>query len=490
MKPVILTFPNQLFASHLALRLEAPVYLIEHPRFFSDFAFHKQKLVLHRASLKAYQDVLAQKGVAVNYLEHGQVAGPKSLFDLIRKEGFKEIVTFDPVDEVLEEHLKKSAAQADLKLTMLKNPGFLCTKTEIKDFFQDAEKFHQTQFYRHQRRRLDILMEDGKPAGGRWTYDTANRRKLPKDVQVPPLPKLMENSYVTEAKRYVAANFPDYPGSLETWIYPTTHDEAQGWLADFLKHRLAWFGDYEDAISASEPYIFHSVLSPVINIGLLTPQEVLEAALAHAHQHSVPINSLEGFVRQIIGWREYVRAVYVLAGKQQRAANFWGHTQEMPQPLYTGETGIDPVDTVIKRLLQTGYAHHIERLMVLGNFMLLCEIDPDEVYRWFMELFIDSYDWVMVPNVYGMSQFADGGLIMTKPYVSGSNYMRKMSDFPAGPWCDVWDGLYWRFIEKRRNYFAKNPRLAPMVKNLDRMKADRLKRIFGAAEAFLAKLYD
>jgi deoxyribodipyrimidine photolyase-related protein len=473
MKSAALVFPNQLFASGPSLRPGSPIYLVEDLRFFSDFTFHKQKLVLHRASMKAYQDFLANKGFEVRYLEYAHLAPSHSLFDILSKENFGEITTLDPVDAPLEARLREGAARAGFQLTFLENPGFICKPSEIREYFQDAKRFYQTKFYQHQRRRLDILMEGDKPVGGRWTYDTANRRKLPKGTKVPPLTTLAENPYVIEARQYVTVNFPDNPGSLETFIYPVTHEAARRWLHDFVERRLVNFGEFQDAISASEPYIFHSLLSPLINIGLLTPLEVLDAALAYAREQPVPLNSLEGFVRQVLGWREYVRAVYVLAGEKQRTANFWGHTRNLPEAFYTGDTGIEPVDTVIRRVLHTGYAHHIERLMVLGNFMLLCEIDPDEIYRWFMELFIDAYDWVMVPNVYGMSQFADGGLIMTKPYLSGSNYLR----------------LYWRFIEKHRDYFAKNPRLAPMLKNLHRMAPERRTSIYHAAEALLAKLH-
>jgi deoxyribodipyrimidine photolyase-related protein len=488
MKAAALIFPHQLFASHPALVPGRPAYLVEEPRFFSDFAFHQQKLVLHRASLKAYEDFLGKQGVPVRYLEYGRLKNPAVLFTTLRQDNIREVIAVDPVDTMLTVRLREEAATGDIELNLLENPGFLCSTDELTNFFGAAPKFHQTSFYTHQRRRLNVLMEGDKPAGGRWTYDTENRRKLPKGLEIPSLPTVAENAYVREAKDYVSRHFPDRPGELETFIYPVTHAAAREWLNDFLKRRLPRFGDYQDAISASEPYVFHSLLSPLINIGLLTPREVLNAALAHAGEHPVPMNSLEGFIRQIIGWREYVRGVYVLAGERQRRGNFWGHARKMPSTFYTGETGIAPLDQVIRRLLRTAYAHHIERLMVLGNFMLLCEIGPNEVYRWFMELFLDAYDWVMVPNVYGMSQFADGGLIMTKPYVSGSHYLLKMSDFPRGPWCDIWDGLYWRFIEKHRDYFAKNPRLAPMVKNLERLTPARRTGIFKAAETFLAQL--
>jgi len=232
--------------------------------------------------------------------------------------------------------------------------------------------------------------------------------------------------------------------------------------------------------------LFHSVLTPALNTGLISPQEVVDAAIARSEQ--VPLNSLEGFVRQIVGWREYMRGVYRRFGRRQRTSNFWQHTQSMPSAMYRGTTGIEPVDTIIRRVLKHAYCHHIERLMILGNFMLLCEIHPDAIYQWFMELFIDSYDWVMVPNVYGMSQHADGGLITTKPYISGSGYVLKMSRFGKGPWCPIWDALYWRFINKHREFFGSNPRMSIMVAQCDRM-GERLNGHLRTAESFLTQLH-
>ncbi len=208
----------------------------------------------------------------------------------------------------------------------------------------------------------------------------------------------------------------------------------------------------------------------------------------YASNHAIPLNSLEGFIRQVIGWREFIRAVYELKGTEERTKNYWRFTRKIPASFWNGTTGIEPIDLTIRKVLETGYAHHIERLMVLGNFMLLCEFDPDEVYRWFMELFIDSYDWVMVPNVYGMSQFADGGLMSTKPYISGSNYLVKMSDFPKGAWQTTWDGLFWRFMHVHREFFLQNPRLGMLVNSFDKMDPLKRQAHLDAAEAYLESL--
>lgn len=345
----------------------------------------------------------------------------------------------------------------------------------------------QTDFYKYQRQSRNILMENKKdPLGGKWTYDDENRLKYPKNKIPPTVQFSNPNSFYTEAVTYTNKYFPDNYGKLDTdYIYPITYSESKKWLQTFFNTRFIEFGAYEDAIVGNENFLHHSLLTPMLNIGLLTPQLIIDEALQYAGNHKIPINSLEGFIRQIIGWREFIRAVYQLKGNEERTSNYWGFTRKIPASFWNGTTGIEPIDSTIKKVLATGYCHHIERLMVLGNFMLLCEFDPDEVYRWFMELFIDSYDWVMVPNVYGMSQFADGGLMATKPYISGSNYLMKMSDYKKGDWQNVWDGLFWRFMHTHRSFFLQNPRLGMLVKTFDKMPEIKQQAHIYNAEQFL-----
>ena len=225
-----------------------------------------------------------------------------------------------------------------------------------------------------------------------------------------------------------------------------------------------------------------------MNAGLISPRELINKSLLFAKNNEIPLNSLEGFIRQIMGWREFIRGMYVCKGSYSRTQNFWGFERKIPKSFYDGTTGIEPVDDTIKKVLATGYCHHIERLMVLGNFMLLCEFDPDEVYRWFMELFIDAYDWVMVPNVYGMSQFADGGLMSTKPYISSSNYILKMSNYKKGDWCKIWDALFWNFMDKQREFFLKNPRMRMLISSFDKMDISKRETHLITADNFLTNL--
>jgi len=368
---------------------------------------------------------------------------------------------------------------------------FLNNTQDLVHFFNPSKKkFFQTEFYKQERIKRKILIDDsGGPAGGQWTFDNENRKKFPKGKSVVKTEFPESGPYLLEAKAYTRQYYAKNTGNLsETVNYPIGFKASEEWLDQFLKNRFAEFGDYEDAIIHKELVLNHSLLTPMLNIGLLTPKQIIQKTLDYSKENKIPINSVEGFIRQIIGWREFMRGVYVTKGSEERIRNFWGFSRKIPKSFYDGTTGIFPVDETIKKVVETGYCHHIERLMVLGNFMLLCEFDPDEVFRWFMELFIDAYDWVMVPNVYGMSQFADGGLMSTKPYLSGSNYLMKMSDYPKGQWQEIWDALFWRFLDIHRVFFLKNPRLGMLVKTFDKWDESKKKSVHHLVENYIGNL--
>ncbi len=345
----------------------------------------------------------------------------------------------------------------------------------------------QTTFYKQQRKKLGILIDsEQKPIGGKWTFDAENRKKYPKNKYPPTINFPEKRKEWEEACSYTHEQFPDNPGSLSfNRIYPLTHAEADDWFEQFLHYRFFDFGAYEDAILKEHTFINHSLLSPLLNSGLLLPMQIINRAISFSKKEKIPINSTEGFIRQIIGWREFIRGMYLCKGRFSRSKNFWNFNRKIPTSFYTGTTGIEPIDDTIKKVLKTGYCHHIERLMVLGNFMLLCEFSPDEVYRWFMELFIDAYDWVMVPNVYGMCLFADGGTFATKPYIGGSNYIKKMSNYPKGEWEKVWDGMFWRFVKKHQDFFLSNPRTSMLVHSFKRMSNDKLEQHLKHSNLFI-----
>jgi len=493
MNKIGILFPHQLFEKHQIFDNCDQLYLVEEYLFFKQFAFHKQKLAFHRASMKAFEAHLISYNVKATYVSsYENDADIRNLIKILaQKSKIKELHFIDPTDEWLSKRIKITCQDFDIKLVSYENPLFLNSRQELSSFFRKEKKsFFQTTFYKQERTKRNILMdEEKKPFGGKWTFDGENRKKYPKGKTPPGIQYPEANPYWDEAVYYVNKHFSRHYGEITSSpLYPVTHKDAQQWLQQFLDFRFHDFGAYEDAIVKDELILHHSVLSPLLNVGLLTPQEVLDQSLSFAENENIPINSTEGFVRQIIGWREFIRGMYDCKGNESRTTNYWNFNRKIPKSFYDGTTGIEPIDQTIERVIETGYCHHIERLMVLGNFMLLCEFDPDEVYQWFMELFIDAYDWVMVPNVYGMSQFADGGLFATKPYISGSNYIMKMSDYPKGDWQQIWDGLFWRFMNKHQNFFKKNPRTAMLINSFNRMSEDKRKKHLTNAEKFISEI--
>lgn len=501
MKELTIIFPHQLHFPHPALEIKRPVVLIEEALFFTQYHFHKQKLILHRASLRAFQEMLEKKGFSVSYIAATDPMHELSAYlKKLAKNGLKNLHFINPVDDWLQQKLSKNAKQLKFELTEYDSPGFLNTLSEVEPFFEKRKTYFQTDFYCWQRKQRNWLLDQhGKPVGGKWTFDDQNRERYPTKNSPPALPTMKPNKQVKEAIEYVESNFPKNPGETKNFNYPVTHEQARDWWRDFLETRFKDFGIYEDAMTIQHTWLHHAVVSPLLNIGLLEPTLLIKDALEVGKSKKIPLNSLEGFIRQIAGWREFIRIVYEREGRKQRSTNYWKFTRKIPSSFWTGKTGIHPIDHLIETLKKNAYTHHIERLMVLGNFMLLCEFDPDDVYKWFMEWYIDSYDWVMVPNVYGMTQFADGGLMTTKPYISGSNYLLKMGDWDKEKttqlengevvsWTEIWDGLFWRFMDKQRGFFLKNPRLGMLVKTLDKMNPDRKKRLFEVANAFLLQL--
>lgn len=494
MSGVTIIFPHQLFKKHPGLVEGQDVFLVEEFLFFRQYSFHKQKLVLHRASMKAYQAYLEDQGYLVNYIDSQSVLSDiRLLIESLSKDSIASICLAEVTDNWLLKRMLSTSKKYGIELIFKQTPNFLNQMEEANAFFDSKKTYFQTDFYIWQRKSRKILLEpDGKPIGGKWSFDAENRKQIPKNEGIAKITIPRKNEFAIEAVDYVNNLFRNNYGSIEKFIYPTTFNEAEEWLEQFLKVRFEKFGIYEDAMVAKESFLYHSVLTPMLNIGLLTPKQIIEKALDAATNLNVPFNSVEGFIRQIIGWREFIRIVYEREGVKQRTTNYWGFKRKIPKAFWTGTTGIGPIDILIKKILETGYSHHIERLMMMGNFMLLCEFDPDEVYKWFMEMYVDSYDWVMVPNVYGMTQFADGGLMTTKPYISGSNYLNKMGDWkkvcPETQWQEIWDGLFWRFMHVHRNFFLKNPRLGMLIGTFDKMSEEKKTIHLKNAEHYLLQL--
>ena len=492
MKEINIIFPHQLFRKSPLLENKHEIYLIEEFLFFKQYSFHKQKIAFHRASMKAYQAYLDKLNLTVHYIDSiSELSDIRKFGQEIKDKEIDTIHLVDPCDDWLENRIKSFSRNCTINT--YPSPQFINHKKELVEFFRkDKKNFFQATFYKQQRKKLGILLDDQqKPLGGKWTFDTENRKKYPRNKMPPPIHFPSRTEIWEEAFKYTMCEFSENPGLISRdRLYPITHEEADDWLQQFLCYRFFDFGIYEDAIVKDAFFLNHSVLSPLMNIGLIEPAEVIDRALLFSEHENIPINSTEGFIRQIIGWREFIRGMYLYKGKFSRTRNFWGFNRKIPDSFYNGTTSITPVDQTIKKVLQTGYCHHIERLMILGNFMLLCEFNPDEVHQWFMELFIDAYDWVMVPNVYGMCLFADGGTFATKPYIGGSNYIKKMSNYGKGNWEKIWDGMFWHFVIKHQDYFNANPRTSMLVHSLNKMSDDKRKEHIKNAEMFFTSKLD
>ena len=448
---------------------------------------HKSKIALFFNAMRSFHDSLGHANIECIYYDfNNKFEDPfiKKLSSEIKDNNFSCIRFFEIEDKPFENEIMQMISDLDIKCEVLNTPMFLDSRESFKDFVGDKKFLLQANYYKKARKEMDILIENEKPVGGKWSFDDENRKKLPKDYLIPKLPVIKERDDSDEISNFINTEFNDHPGNINN-IFPYTTEQALDWLDTFFEERFKDFGPYEDAIFMGEHFQLHSALSSSMNLGIITPQQIITKAKDYAEANDIPLNSLEGFVRQIIGWREFIRGIYQNFSEKMINSNYWNHNRKLSEAWYTGDTGIEPLDDAIKGALEFGYTHHINRLMVLASIMNMSRIHPSEIYKWFMEMFVDSSEWVMVPNVFGMGTFADGGIFATKPYISGSSYILRMSNFKKGDWCEIVDGLYWKFIEDNKEFFAKNPRLSLMIRALEKLDQERKLRIFKAAEIFI-----
>ena len=488
-KTLLIILGNQLFNPIYLKKIKFDfIFMAEDYELCSYVKHHKLKILMFLLSMREYCVELRHSNYKVIYksLEDDSFREKyeNKLISVIKTQRIKKLVFFEIEDKFFEARINKFARQNKLTVEILPSPMFLFSREDFKTFADGKNKLLMGKYYQEKRKQLGILLdEEKKPVGGKWSFDEENRKKLPKTIEIPTLLKLKQLDYEEKLKNQIETIFYKHPGSTTNRWMPVSRKDVKHWLKDFLKTKFKDFGPYEDSISSEHNFIFHSALSPMLNNGLLTPSELI--CELEKYIDKVPINSYEGLVRQVIGWREFIRGIYQEKNDLQETSNFFGHSRKLKQSWYDGTTKIKPLDDAIMFTQTFGYTHHINRLMIIGNIMNLCEIDPREIYKWFMEMFVDSSDWVMTPNVFGMATFADGGLMATKPYICGSNYIVKMSDYKKGPWCDIVDGLYWNFIEKNQKFLQKNPRLSLMVGALNRMDGKKRKHIDERAKEFI-----
>ena len=482
---------NQLFEPDYLIKNGCnEVYMAEDHGLCTTFKYHKSKIYLFLAAMREYNDALIEKSIKTNYYKLDERNDSDDyasfLIKFLTSKNIKKINIFEIEDKSFEKIFIDTVSKANIDIEIHKTPMFIFDRDKFITMAKGKKVYRMASFYQKARKELGILMDkENKPVGGKWSFDEENRKKIPRNVEPPEMIEFKKSKYDKEINKLINSNFYDHPGNLENIWFPVNRSGAEKQLDNFLKVRFENFGIYEDAMLEEKNFLFHSCISPFLNIGLLTPDKVIKKTLQYAEKNNVPMNSVEGFVRQVIGWREFIRGIYHEEGALQSKSNYWKHSKKLTSSWYDGTTGINPLDDCIKTTLKDGYIHHIPRLMVISNIMNLCGVDPKEIYKWFMEMYIDSSDWVMVPNVFGMATYADGGMMSTKPYTCGSNYILKMSNYKKGDWCDTLDGLYWKFTEKNRKFYENNPRLSLLTRSLDRLNPERKNHIFKKAEDFI-----
>jgi deoxyribodipyrimidine photolyase-related protein len=458
---------------------------------------HPQKIALILAAMRAFAKGLRAAGWRVAYSPLDDPLNSQSLGGEVLRHAAAL-----GADKVIATHPGEWRVLADLEalpipVTILPDDRFLCSHKEFSSWAEGRRDLRMEWFYRDMRRKTGLLMDGSKPVGGQWNFDHDNRKRAARSLLRPQPLRFAPGPEVEKVLALVAAKFPHF-GDLRPFGWAVTRDQAKGALQDFIDHRLPTFGDEQDAMLEGEPWLSHAVISPYLNLGLLDPLEVCKAAEAAWQAGKAPLNAVEGFIRQIIGWREYIRGIWALKGPAYLQGNALGHTRALPAAFWGGKTSMACMAAAIGQTARLAYAHHIQRLMVTGNFALLAGVDPAHVHEWYLSVYIDAVEWVEAPNTLGMSQWADGGVVGSKPYVSSGAYIDRMSDHcrgcaykvakKTGPDACPFNLLYWHFLIRHRDKFAANPRMAQMYRVWERMDEGHRDQVIADAETFLSRL--
>ncbi|WP_439119662.1 cryptochrome/photolyase family protein [Marivita sp.] len=456
---------------------------------------HSKKIAFIFAAMRKFAARLREDGWDVRYtqLDDTENAGSISGELLRRAEdaGASEVIATQPG----EWRLIQSLEDMPLKLTMKPDTRFVSTQDEFDTWAEGRKALRMEYFYRDMRRKTGLLMDGDDPEGGKWNYDSENRKPAPDDIAFSGPMQFTPDETVEEVLDLVESRFGNSFGTLRPFWFATDQTQARRALTHFITYALPRFGDFQDAMMNDNRFLYHALISPYLNVGLLDPIEVCQAAEDAYKDGHAPLNAVEGFIRQIIGWREYVRGIYFREGPDYPRRNALNHQRKLPDFYWTGETDMNCMSKAITQTADEAYAHHIQRLMVTGNFALLAGINPHEVHEWYLRVYIDAFEWVEAPNVVGMSQFADGGIIASKPYVSSGAYINRMSDYckscrykvndKTGKDACPFNTLYWHFLDRHSEKFAKNQRMSTIYANWKRMDEDRKQTILAEAEAFL-----
>ena len=483
----------------LAAHPDAAVLMVESDRAFRQWRYHRKRITFLCAAMRHFAAELRSAGRTVHYhplRPEGYRDSVAAIRHLVAETGDRHLVVVDPADYHTRAWVETLPNKLGVTIDVVPNTLFLTDRAKFAAWVRSLPRPPvMEQFYRLMRVKHRVLLTaDRQPLGGRWNFDRDNRKAAGSSLLMPPPPAVVPDAVTRDVMAEVSRRFADHPGSTDGFDYPVTRAGAAAALAEFLDRRLPFFGEVEDAMLADHRTLYHSRLSAVLNAGLVSPMEAVRGAEARYHDGRAPLNAVEGFVRQILGWREYVYGMYHTFMPEYRGRNSRGDTRPLPDFFRTGDTDMNCLRRTVTDVVDHGYSHHIQRLMVICNFATLAGLSPQAVADWFLAMYVDSHDWVVTPNVVGMAMNADGGVMATKPYVSSAAYIDRMSDYcgscrydpkqRVGPRACPFNALYWTFLADHRDAIAANPRVAAVLKHLDRMTVGERDEMRGRSAEF------
>ncbi|MFM9851963.1 MAG: cryptochrome/photolyase family protein [Sphingomonadaceae bacterium] len=454
---------------------------------------HKKKIAFLFSAMRHFAEELRSAGWAVDYVtlnDPGNLGSfDAQLADAVTRLRPAQVIATEPGEYRVRELLRGAG------VTLLPDDRFIASIDEFAGWAAGRKQLRMEYFYRYMRRKTGLLMDGDQPVGGKWNFDADNRHAADPDLFMPQPLGFAHDAITRDVLALVAARFDNHFGDLEPFTYAVTRRDAEAAFAHFVKTALPHFGDYQDAMLTGEPFLYHSLIAHYLNCGLLDPLTVCRQVEAAYHSGHAPLNAVEGYIRQIIGWREYMRGIYWLKMPDYAASNYFGHSRPLPDFYWTGETDLACLHAAIAQTKTHAYAHHIQRLMVTGNFAMLAGVDPHAVHEWYLSVYADAYEWVEMPNTIGMSQFADGGIVASKPYAASGAYINRMSNYcgscrydvkqRTGPDACPFNALYWDFLSRHRDKLASNPRIGQMIRTYDKFADDERERITESAAGFL-----
>ncbi|MBI60451.1 cryptochrome/photolyase family protein [bacterium] len=460
---------------------------------------HKKKLVFIFSCMRHFANALQKKKLNVEYSyltdSHNQGSFKAECRRIISKHNIRKIILTEPSEYRVLEDVLTWETEFEIPVEVLEDTRFLCSKSRFKKWANGKKQLRMEFFYREMRKEYDILMENDKPVGNEWNFDSQNRQSAPENLKIPQCHHVKEDDITIHVKDMVNDYFSDHFGDTEPFFYAVTRSDALICLKDFITTRLAHYGTYQDAMIEDEPFMFHALISLYLNCGLLGPMECILAAQEAYYQKKAPLNSVEGFIRQVLGWREYIRGIYWLKMPDYKEENALDASRPLPSFFWSGETAMNCLNVAINQTKKNAYAHHIQRLMVLGNFSLLAGLDPHAVNEWYHIVYADAYEWVELPNVSGMVLFADGGVVASKPYAASGSYIKKMSNYckncayspdkKIGKGACPFNYLYWNFFLVNYNKLKSNPRLGMAYRTLNGFDDDKKLAIQEQASEFV-----